>query len=235
MSPNKPERDQHAPDSPGVPGIGPFLRRIPRQERARAVVDAILAAAEERLDHADGPLKPLLLRAGVAAGSFYEYFASRESLLTAVVERVTDRNFSTFLADTVAVLDRAPTLEQGIRDSAGLIARRYCERLPQLRSIIRIADRLGLLPYVYRERERFAAALSDHTMRFTPDMPRAEHEAMVRAVADALTGLVVVSAYRSPEAPLAEIERAAGDVAWGVVLVHLGRAGGAGDQATRGR
>ena len=48
-----------------------------------------------------------------------------------------------------------------------------------------------------------------------------EGGAMMRAGADALTGLAVVSAFREPAPSLDEVALAAGDVGWGVVQVHL--------------
>lgn len=204
--------------------IGRFLRRVPRQERARSVVDAILKTAEESLDQAErGPLAPLFARAGVAAGSFYEYFASREALLAAVVERVTDRNFNTFLGDIDAATAEDQSFEQAVRHGADVVVRHYLRRPSQLRAVIRLADRLGLFPHIVGERDRFAAALSARTLRFTPGMPAAARTSMMCAVADALTGVVVVSLSRAPLTPMDEVARAAGDVAWGVIQVHLDR------------
>lgn len=205
--------------------IGRFLRRVPRQDRARSVVDAILEAAEERIDSAErGPLKPLLARAGVAAGSFYEYFASREALLAAVIERLTDRNFSSFLDEIDAATAGDRDFEDAVRHSADVVVRHYLRRPRHLQAVIRLADRLGLLSHIGRERDRFADALAVRVQRFVPEMPPAACATMMRAASDALTGIVVVSLFRPSPAPLDDVVRLAGDVGWGVIQAHLQRA-----------
>lgn len=65
-------------------------RRLPRQARSRATVDAILEACA-RLLREEGPegvtTRRLARRAGVGIGSLYEYFPNREAVLAALVQR----------------------------------------------------------------------------------------------------------------------------------------------------
>ena len=65
-------------------------RKEPRQERARATVDAILAATarvlvKEGYDRAS--TNRIALEAGVSVGSLYQYFPSKEALVAALIER----------------------------------------------------------------------------------------------------------------------------------------------------
>lgn len=65
-------------------------RKAPRQERARATVDAILAAAarvlvKEGYDHAS--TNRIAEAAGVSVGSLYQYFPSKEALVAALLEQ----------------------------------------------------------------------------------------------------------------------------------------------------
>lgn len=204
--------------------LGGVLRRVPRQERARAVIDAVIEAAEHSLEAADeGPLQSLFVRAGVAAGSFYEYFGSREALLAAVMERVTDRNFRSFLDALDALLARGGDFESTSRAIASHIAAGYYARPVAFRRLVLIGLRLGFMPHIARERDRFADAVSERMERFMPDVPAARRDAMMRAVSDAVMGVVVVAAHRDPPPPMHEVERAAADAAWGVLRVHLGR------------
>jgi AcrR family transcriptional regulator len=205
--------------------LGRFLRRVPRQDRARSVVSAILDAAEDELEGPErGSLQSLFARAGVAAGSFYEYFASRDDLLGAVVERVTDRNFETFLRDIDREIARDAALEEAVQRVVQVVVARYMGRPMQLRAVVRLIDRLGLNAHVVRERDRFADAVALRTARLTPDMSPAARSAMMRAAADGVTGVVFVSAFRAPPPPVDDVARAAGDVAWGVIRAHLDRA-----------
>jgi AcrR family transcriptional regulator len=65
-------------------------RKEPRQERARATVDAILGATarilvKEGYDRAS--TNRIALEAGVSVGSLYQYFPSKESLVAALIEK----------------------------------------------------------------------------------------------------------------------------------------------------
>lgn len=65
-------------------------RRVPTQQRARARVERMLAAAEEILvanGIANLKLGDVAERAGVPIGSVYEYFSCREDVLCALAER----------------------------------------------------------------------------------------------------------------------------------------------------
>jgi AcrR family transcriptional regulator len=65
-------------------------RKEPRQERARATVDAILAASarvlvREGYDRAS--TNRIAAEAGVSVGSLYQYFPSKEALVAALIEK----------------------------------------------------------------------------------------------------------------------------------------------------
>jgi AcrR family transcriptional regulator len=205
--------------------LGRFLRRVPRQDRARAVVGAILEAAEDGIDVAEsGKLQSLFARAGVAAGSFYEYFGSRDALLGAVVERITDRNFETFLTEIDAVTEVETELEPIVRRSADRIIRHYLRHPSRLRTVVRLADRLGLLPRVAEERDRFADLVADRAASFLPSMSPDLRRAAFRAGSDAVVGVLIVSLFRTPMPAVDDVSRAAGDASWGVVRLHVERA-----------
>lgn len=89
-------------------------RKLPRQARSRALVDAILDAAARILaNHGRGALNTNALAemAGVSIGSVYQYFPNREAIIVAVAERHSQRLFH-----CVADLDlrAATTLENAV-------------------------------------------------------------------------------------------------------------------------
>jgi len=72
------------------------VRRVPRQERSRMLVDCIRIAASEILEK-DGPgaltTNNIAARAGVSIGSLYQYFANKEEILEEVFREQADRSF----------------------------------------------------------------------------------------------------------------------------------------------
>lgn len=72
------------------------VRRVPRQERSRILVDCIRIAAAEILKK-DGPkaltTNNIAARAGVSIGSLYQYFANKEQILEEVFRERAHRNF----------------------------------------------------------------------------------------------------------------------------------------------
>lgn len=76
-------------------------RRTPRQARSRETREAIVEAAA-RLFASEGLAGATTARiaklAGVSPGSMYQYFPSKESLVQAIFERESERQFARFVA-----------------------------------------------------------------------------------------------------------------------------------------
>jgi AcrR family transcriptional regulator len=80
-------------------------RKLPKQARSEATVEAVLDAAAqvfERHGYAAGTTNRIAERAGVSIGSLYQYFPNKDAILVALVHR--------HLAESVAALQ--PHLER---------------------------------------------------------------------------------------------------------------------------
>ena len=93
-------------------------RKEPRQERARATVDAILGATarilvKEGYDRAS--TNKIALEAGVSVGSLYQYFPSKEALVSALIERHST-DMVTYLEQRAAQHPPGAPLRAMIRD-----------------------------------------------------------------------------------------------------------------------
>jgi AcrR family transcriptional regulator len=81
-------------------------RKLPRQRRSLATVEALVEATSRLLREGGYPgatTRRIAERAGVSVGSLYQYFPSRDALVTAVLERHIDE-----ILDAVGAILRRP-------------------------------------------------------------------------------------------------------------------------------
>lgn len=128
------------------------LRKVPRQQRSRDMVDRIVAAAREVLV-ADGydrlTTNRVADRAGVSPGSLYQYFPDKASIVEEVTERYVDRLADDVVAALVDHVHDEPTAMARATAEALLSA---LERDPTLLRVVwqelpvahHLDDRLGL-------------------------------------------------------------------------------------------
>ena len=103
---------------PPRPRILDGFRRRPRQERSRALVDAIVQAtvelaAERGLEHVS--TDHIAARAGVSVGSVYQYFASKDVAVREAIEARARAGNQAMVAQ-LATIGSLP-LEEAIADS----------------------------------------------------------------------------------------------------------------------
>src|SRR5690348_12430965 len=70
-----------------------FMRKIPRQERSRLMVERIVAAGRETLvreGYATFTTNKVAEAAGVSPGSLYQYFPDKASILDVIIDRYLD-------------------------------------------------------------------------------------------------------------------------------------------------
>jgi AcrR family transcriptional regulator len=101
-------------------------RKEPSQERARATVDALLAATARVLvkdgyDHAS--TNRIAAAAGVSIGSLYQYFPSKEALVAALIDTHVNDMLGVLRATLVRVVD-AP-LEVAVRETVRSVVRAH--------------------------------------------------------------------------------------------------------------
>ena len=103
-------------------------RRAPKQERARATVEAILEATAQLLvevGYHNTSTNKIAERAGVSVGSLYQYFKNKESIVAALVEQFADRQFELLAARLSAVVgapleDAVPQLVRALLETKQL-------------------------------------------------------------------------------------------------------------------
>lgn len=178
-----------------------YLRKLPRQSRSRAVVNAIVEAADQLLTRTGDPnqvsLQGIAERAGVGIGSLYDYFANREGLLGLFLSRLTEANFKALakhVEDT-----RGQPFERGLPQLLEATLETYLAQPGRTRGVISAIFRLGWVQPVVAERDRFAQLLAERLLEERPGLERARAEAAARVLCDAIMGHVMAALWR--EAP----------------------------------
>ncbi|MFO0551467.1 MAG: TetR/AcrR family transcriptional regulator [Polyangiaceae bacterium] len=159
--------------SPANAELPPRLKpkKRPQQERSRALVDAIVAAAERVLTERGWDamsMKEVGAVAGVSPGSLYQYFPDKASLVAEIVERQSKRE-----------------LEHQFIHAASLSPTSSIEEV--LASMVRAALKF----------QELEGPLMRATLAAMPHLGR--HAALVERVRSVATGLRSVMAARAPE------------------------------------
>ncbi|ABM11793.1 MULTISPECIES: TetR/AcrR family transcriptional regulator [Mycolicibacterium] len=120
------------------------LRRAPRQERSRAMVDRILDAGEQMLiAHGfDGAsTNRIAAAAGISPGSLYQYFPNKDAIAAAVIDRFSDQLSARVAARVSERLDQpAPDY---VRESIAALIEALDVHPEFLRAVMEQTPRLG--------------------------------------------------------------------------------------------
>lgn len=175
-----------------------YFRREPRQSRSRALVDAVVEATDELIRRGESidrvTVELVSERAGIAIGSFYEYFSSKDSVLGVLIGKVTRANFDE-LSRKLEALDH-DSLDAFTHAFATNVVDTYLAHPSRTRVIIEGIGRLGLITLVHEEKDRFAGVIAVHAARFLPGEPLDAIAATMRIVADAAMGVLGFTATR---------------------------------------
>jgi len=118
------------------PKVRTSPRKIPRQERSRATVEAILDAAAQVLVK-EGVERATTNRiaeaAGVSIGSLYQYFPSKEALIASLLERHNAAMREAVIAELARV--QSMPLERAVRAMVELVVRAHAVE-PELHRVL---------------------------------------------------------------------------------------------------
>ncbi|MDO8290056.1 MAG: TetR/AcrR family transcriptional regulator [Parvibaculum sp.] len=162
------------PPDPATPNQG-LIRRQPTQERAKARVERILAAASELIAETGSDavrMTEIAVRAGIPIGSLYQYFPDKSAVLRVLISR--------FMANTREMLTEAlksvKDKEGAIATLDGLIAGHYLTFMntPVVRDIWSGAQADKALQMLDLEDSRACGQLLFDT--FKSMVPESEHE-----------------------------------------------------------
>lgn len=166
-------------------------RKMPRQRRAKATVEAILSAAAHILE-IDGfeamTTARVAERAGVSIGSLYQYFPDKRALAATVIREMTD-DFVRSFGKAISSRKRA-TLADTVDALIDVAIVRHPHPPGRHRMVVELAPRLGLADCSAAASREAAdlirEALSDHRHEIASDLDLAEAAAMIETLIETL-------------------------------------------------
>lgn len=163
-------------------------RKTPRQERSRALVDAILeAAARVLVETGDLSTNRVAEIAGASVGSVYQYFPHKDSLLAALLERQATAE-SEFI---IAELRRRPpaSVAQALEFALdGVFAFRAQNPALQV-ALIQVLDRIPQFTALRSHANRTAAEFSQVLAPLAAEITRTDWQAALFVVCNAVFSL----------------------------------------------
>ncbi len=178
-------------------------RKLPKQLRSKDTVEAIFTAAMQILERseteaANPAVAAIAERAGVSVGSLYQYFPSKESLISALIRF--------HLEDQVSAVERSLEEVSGIPGEqaaekliSGLIGGKR-SRMGVERSMLRFFCRVGDLYTLTEFDERMNKAVEKYILSLgTQVRPLADPATTAFVIANALRSAVLLSLIQNPE------------------------------------
>jgi AcrR family transcriptional regulator len=175
-----------------------YYRKEPRQSRSRAVVSALLTAAEQLLerstDPTELPVQGIAARAGVGIGSLYDYFANGEGLWGVFLSRLSRSNYVA-LEQVIEGMNDEP-FDRMLERLVDAVWDVYMARPAHTRGVIVTIFRLQQAGVVVRDRDRFAALVGRRLQRELPSLPEAEVRLTAEVLCAAVMGVLAAELWR---------------------------------------
>jgi AcrR family transcriptional regulator len=187
-----------------------YLKKRPKQSRSRALVQVVLAAAEDILakshEEDEVTVQAVADRAGVGIGSLYDYFRDRDSLLAGVAAKLTEDNLA---ALEVVLLETRPlSLDAAVARFLDFAFDTYVKDARTPRAVLRIAHRFDLMPLLARSQAAFAETLAAE-LRARPDVRVDDHDVAAYTVTNMTMGVIGTIVWRAEREPdVATLRRA---------------------------
>ncbi|MBL8932926.1 MAG: TetR family transcriptional regulator [Archangium sp.] len=121
-----------------TPQPAEFVRKLPTQARAQHTVNAILRATAHILKtkgYAECSTNAVAKKAGVSIGSLYQYFPSKEALITALAEEHAQKARDLMLESIAAAAAQPRSVEEMVRAYIAAMVRLHADD-PELHRVL---------------------------------------------------------------------------------------------------
>ena len=188
------------------------MKRLPKQERSKQIVDSVLEGATRILAKVrlkDASTNKIAEMAGVGIGSLYDYFQNKEAIAVSLI----DRHINEVLQDFHILLEEGPekTLDTKIDEIMLFMNTKFITRKNFLREIFFLAPASGRMETLYLARERTTTSMAKFLMARFPSMTeeRALQKSffLVHGVISLTDSYIILDApYFTPESLTADLK-----------------------------
>jgi AcrR family transcriptional regulator len=176
------------------------VRKLPRQLRSRATVEAIFQGAMQVLEKAESPdasVQDIADRAGVSVGSVYQYFPSKESLVNGLISFHLKDRMEEFERQVAAVHGLPP--EEAARKLVGGWVAAMAPRLKLERTIAKAFVRVGSLASLTEYDGVMLAAMERYLRTLQGQIRPVDPETAAFILCQSLRAAVLLSMVEKPE------------------------------------
>jgi len=171
-------------------------RKLPKQERSKAIVDAILEATLRILPKVGSQnvtTKKIAEFAGVSIGSLYQYFPNKESVLGGIMDMAAKSKVAEVQKRIDAI--EGKSMKEATDTMVDLGLDLLLKEKDKIREIYRQAPQLGRLPALMKLRHSIVERLADVMKKNHPDRTPEECLRISFVAVNSLMGVVHTMLY----------------------------------------
>lgn len=145
------------------------MKKLPKQERSRQIVDAVLNGATRILSKMrlkEVSTNKIAEVAGVGIGSLYDYFPNKNAIVKTLIDRRVDGVVADFR--NLLLQDSDKSLEEKIEDVVSFLEVDFLNRKDFLREIFLLAPEASRMEALYRARVEITGLISAYLQQKRP-------------------------------------------------------------------
>lgn len=171
-------------------------RKEPKQARSKAIVESIFEATVRilpKIGSHNVTTKKIADFAGISIGSFYQYFPSKESVLTSIIDAAA-KSKTNEIQKRIEQID-GKTMREATDSLVDLGLEVFLKEKEKVREIFRQAPELGKIPTLLKLRQTVVDRLALEMKKHQPGKPDEEYRRVSFVAVNSLMGVVHTMLY----------------------------------------
>jgi AcrR family transcriptional regulator len=181
-------------------------RKAPKQERSKAIVEAIYEATVRILPKIGSyqiTTKKIAELAGVSIGSLYQYFPNKESVLSAIME-IAAKSKTAEIQKRIDEID-GKTMHEATAAMVDLALGIFLSEKEKVREIYRQAPELGRLPLLLELRQSVVERLASEMKKHHPGLSEADYISVSFVAVNSVMGVIHTMLYDETQTHSVEV------------------------------